>query len=62
MKRQMSLKKCACSGWGNQELDAGLDRKRHLDAFIYNVGYIEGRTFQDHQEMIAFLRGEQIQC
>ena len=39
-----------------RNLDPGQTAKRHLDAFIYNVGYIEGRTFQDHQEMIAFLR------
>lgn len=39
-----------------RNLDPAQTAKRHLDAFIYNIGYIEGKTFQNHQEMIAFLR------
>lgn len=39
-----------------RNLDPIQTAKRHLDAFIYNVGYIEGKVFQDHQEMISFLR------
>lgn len=39
-----------------RNLDPAQTAKRHLDAFIYNVGYIEGLAFQDHAEMIAFLR------
>ncbi len=39
-----------------RNLDPAQTAKRRLDAFIYNVGYIEGKTFVDHQEMIAFLR------
>lgn len=39
-----------------RNLDPVQTAKRHLDAFIYNVGYIEGREFQEHQEMISFLR------
>lgn len=39
-----------------RNLDPAQTAKRHLDAFIYNVGYIEGRKFQEHQEMISFLR------
>lgn len=29
--------------------------KRNLDAFIYNVGYIEGKSFKTHMEMTEFL-------
>lgn len=39
-----------------RNLDPAQTAKRRLDAFIYNVGYIEEKTFEDHQEMIAFLR------
>ncbi|BDF58287.1 DNA ligase 2 [Christensenellaceae bacterium] len=39
-----------------RNLDPAQTAKRHLDAFIYNVGYIEGLAFRDHAEMIAFLR------
>lgn len=39
-----------------RNLDPAQTAKRRLDAFIYNIGYIEGKTFQNHQEMIAFLR------
>lgn len=30
--------------------------KRKLDAYFYNVGYIEGQRFTDHQEMVGFLK------
>lgn len=39
-----------------RNLDPAQTAKRHLDAFIYNIGYIEGMSFENHQEMIAFLR------
>lgn len=39
-----------------RNLDTSVTAKRNLDAFFYNVGYIEGRDFQDHFEMIDFLR------
>ncbi|WP_066647963.1 NAD-dependent DNA ligase LigA [Christensenella timonensis] len=39
-----------------RNLDPAQTAKRRLDAFIYNVGYIEGREFADHMEMISFLR------
>lgn len=39
-----------------RNLDPKVTASRQLDAFIYNVGYIEGRAFKDHREMIAFLR------
>lgn len=39
-----------------RNLDPAQTAKRHLDAFIYNVGYIEGKEFQNHSEMLDFLR------
>lgn len=39
-----------------RNLDIKETSKRNLDAFIYNVGYIEGKTFKNHFEMIDFLR------
>ncbi|MEA5003454.1 MAG: NAD-dependent DNA ligase LigA, partial [Christensenella sp.] len=39
-----------------RNLDPAQTAKRKLDAFIYNIGYIEGMHFDDHAEMIAFLR------
>lgn len=39
-----------------RNLDPAITASRNLDAFIYNVGYIKGREFKSHGEMIAFLR------
>ncbi|MEG0356527.1 MAG: NAD-dependent DNA ligase LigA [Christensenellaceae bacterium] len=39
-----------------RNLDPKQTAKRNLDAFIYNVGYIEGVIFENHQQMIDFLR------
>ncbi len=39
-----------------RNLDPAVTATRRLDAFFYNVGYIEGKTFKTHAEMIAFLR------
>ena len=39
-----------------RNLDPKVTAKRNLDAFIYNVGYIEGKTFETHTEMMAFLK------
>ncbi len=39
-----------------RNLDPAVTASRNLDAFIYNIGYIEGREFKSHGEMIAFLR------
>ncbi|MEA4852798.1 MAG: NAD-dependent DNA ligase LigA [Christensenella sp.] len=39
-----------------RNLDPAQTAKRNLDAFIYNVGYIEGTEFANHSEMITFLR------
>ncbi|MEI6101505.1 MAG: NAD-dependent DNA ligase LigA, partial [Eubacteriales bacterium] len=39
-----------------RNLDPATTASRNLDAFIYNVGSIEGRNFKTHGEMITFLR------
>lgn len=39
-----------------RNLDPRVTASRSLEAFFYNVGYIEGRTFGTQTEMIDFLR------
>lgn len=39
-----------------RNLDPKVTAKRKLDAYCYNVGYIEGRNFTTHMEMLEFLR------
>ncbi len=39
-----------------RNLDPKETKKRNLDIFFYNVGYIEGKSFESHTEMIQFLR------
>ena len=39
-----------------RNLDPNVTASRRLDACFYDVGYIEGRTFTDQADMIAFLR------
>jgi DNA ligase (NAD+) len=39
-----------------RNLDPKETARRNLDAFFYNVGYIEGRSFQSQEEMESFLR------
>ncbi|KAB3530010.1 NAD-dependent DNA ligase LigA [Alkaliphilus serpentinus] len=39
-----------------RNLDPKVTAKRKLDAFFYNVGYIEGNGFNTHLEMIDFLK------
>ena len=38
-----------------RNLDPKVTAKRNLDAFFYNVGYIEGAELHNHHEMRAFL-------
>ncbi len=38
-----------------RNLDPKVTAKRNLDAFFYNVGYIEGAQLRNHHEMRAFL-------
>lgn len=39
-----------------RNLDPKVTAKRNLDVFCYNVGYIEGKSFANAYEMLAFLR------
>ncbi len=39
-----------------RNLDPAVTAGRRLDAFIYNVGHIEGRSFANQPEMIDFLK------
>ena len=39
-----------------RNLDPNVTASRHLDACFYDVGYIEGRRFATHHEMLDFLR------
>lgn len=39
-----------------RNLDPKVTAERGLSAFFYQVGYIEGKTFTDHVEMMAFIR------
>ena len=38
-----------------RNIDPSVTAKRHLDCALYNVGYIEGKTFSNHHEMMDFL-------
>lgn len=39
-----------------RNLDPRVTARRRLDCYLYNVGYIEGKTLSDQVEMIDFLR------
>lgn len=39
-----------------RNLDPAVTAKRKLDAYFYNIGYIEGKHISNHREMIAFLK------
>lgn len=39
-----------------RNLDSKVTAERRLDACFYNIGYIEGRDFRDHREMLDFLK------
>ena len=39
-----------------RNLDPKVTASRHLDAFFYQIGYIEGKSFNSQEEMLAFLR------
>lgn len=39
-----------------RNIDPQVTRERMLDCFCYNIGFIEGRTFQNQREMLTFLR------
>ena len=42
-----------------RQLDPEVTRSRHLDAYFYDVNYIEGRSFRTQDEMMDFLRENQ---
>lgn len=39
-----------------RNLDPKITKKRNLAAYMYNVGYIENKSFNSHEEMIQFLK------
>lgn len=39
-----------------RNVDPRVTAERHLDCFCYNIGYIEGKTLHNQQEMLAFLQ------
>ena len=39
-----------------RNLDPQVTASRHLDAFFYQIGYIEGRSFETQQDMLDFLK------
>ncbi len=39
-----------------RNLDPRVTAKRSLDCFCYNIGYIEGKSFDTHEQTIDFLR------
>lgn len=43
-----------------RNLDPRVTRTRGLIGYFYNVGYIEGRSFESHMEMLEFLRENRI--
>lgn len=38
-----------------RNLDPAVTARRHLDCACYNIGYIEGKDFKNHHEMMQFL-------
>lgn len=39
-----------------RNLDPQVTANRHLDAFFYQIGYIEGRSFETQQDMLDFMK------
>lgn len=39
-----------------RNLNPKVTAERKLNAYFYNIGYTDGLTFRDHQEMVSFLR------
>lgn len=39
-----------------RNLDPRVTASRHLDAFFYQIGYIEGRSFETQQDMLDFMK------
>ena len=45
-----------------RNLDPKVTAKRHLSAFFYNIGFMQGKEINDHVEMIEFIRSNHIPC
>jgi len=43
-----------------RNLNPKITEKRNLLAYFYNVGYIEGKNFKTHKEMLNFIRDKRI--
>ncbi len=43
-----------------RNLDPKVTEKRNLAAYFYNVGYIEGKSFETHKEMLNFIKDNRI--
>lgn len=43
-----------------RNLDPRVTKERNLSAYFYNVGYIEGKDFTSHEEMIEFIREQNL--
>lgn len=43
-----------------RNLDPKVTANRHLAAYFYNVGYIEGKEFKTHMEMLQFLKDNKL--
>ena len=39
-----------------RNLDPQVTASRHLDAFFYQIGYIEGKSFETQHDMLAFMK------
>ena len=39
-----------------RNLDPQVTASRHLDAFFYQIGYIEGKSFETQQDMLVFMK------
>lgn len=43
-----------------RNLDTNVTKSRHLDAFFYQIGYIEDKSFTNHGQMIDFIKSQNI--
>jgi DNA ligase (NAD+) len=43
-----------------RNLDPRVTMERNLSAYFYNVGYVEGRDFSSHEEMIEFIKSQNL--
>jgi len=43
-----------------RNLDTKITAKRNLGAYFYNIGYMEGKDFNSHEEMLQFLKDNRL--